>query len=252
MGLWEVELRAAYDYPFIELSRLVPETPISMWCLWQKELLQVPTRDVESLKAVGRAIRQAGRVVEEWSDTQGARLFLLDCTCDRYEGSPWNLVEANRCWDLPPVVYRDGWVGLRVGSFEQRRPLDLFDALKRRGNAELLRKRELSLNVLPSTVWTGALFGDLTGRQGEALLAAHRQGYYASPRKVTTEAIAHRLGRGRTTYEEHLRKAENKVMASLIPYLELYLQSDRPTTQGTVPASAPTPKRSPGHRARAS
>jgi predicted DNA binding protein len=242
MGLWEVELRATYDYPFVELSREVPGVPISMWCLWHKELLRVPTQDAAVLSAVGRAIRRAGRLVEEWTDASDARLFLLECTCERYESSPWNLVEAHRCWDLPPVVYRDGWVGLRFGSFERGRPQAVLEEFRARGTVELLRKRELALSILPSTLWTGALFEGLTGRQAEALLAAHRAGYYASPRETTTERVAQRMGIGRTTYDEHLRKAENRLMAALVPYLELYLEADRPKPR-VVEAAPPNEKR---------
>jgi predicted DNA binding protein len=229
MGLWEVSLRASYEYPFIDLSREVPETPISMWCLWNHELLQVPNRDPAVVGRVEKAIRKAGRVVDQWVDARSARLFLLQCTCPRYENSLWNLIEAHQCWDAPPVVYRDGWANFRVISFEQKRTRDLYDELRQLGSAELLRKRELSLSVLPTSVWTNVLFGDLTGKQAEALLTAHRFGYYTSPRQVTTEPIAASLGVGRTTFEEHLRKAENRVIAALIPYLELFASADRPT-----------------------
>lgn len=30
------------------------------------------------------------------------------------------------------------------------------------------------------------------------------------------------------TYEEHLRKGENKIMASLMPYLKLYAEGEHP------------------------
>lgn len=227
MALWEVAMRASYDYPFIELSRSVPDTPISMWCLWNRELLQVPTRDVETIKTVERAIRRSGHVVDQWVDAGAARLFLLECTCGRYD-SIWNLIEAHQCWDAPPVIFQDGWVNFRVISFQSRNPSDLYAELKKRGPAELVRKRELSLSALPTSVWTNVLFGDLTAKQSEALLTAHRFGYYTSPRAVTTEHIAQSLGIGRTTYEEHLRKAENRVVSALIPYLQLFATADRP------------------------
>jgi hypothetical protein len=41
------------------------------------------------------------------------------------------------------------------------------------------------------------------------------------PKRVTTDEIAERLGVPRTTYEEHLRKAEGKVLRAVAPYLEL-------------------------------
>jgi len=234
MALWEVALRASYDYPFIELSRTVPDTPISMWCLWDRELLQVPTRDGKVIETVERSIRKAGHVVDQWVDAGSSRIFLLRCTCDRYD-SIWNVIEAHQCWDAPPVVYQDGWANFRVISFEAQYPRDLYADLKTRGPAELVRKRELPLSALPSSVWTNVLFGDLTPKQSQALLTAHRFGYYTSPRGVTTEHIASALGIGRTTYEEHLRKAENRVISALVPYLQLFASADRPADRMPLP-----------------
>ncbi len=37
---------------------------------------------------------------------------------------------------------------------------------------------------------------------------------------ITTE-IANRMGVPRTTHEEHLRKAESKILTTIAPYLEL-------------------------------
>jgi predicted DNA binding protein len=227
MGLWEVAMRASWDYPFIELSRAVPSTPLSMWCIWDRELLQVPSRDPDVLREVDRSVRRAGKVVDQWIDARASRLFLLRCTCERY-ASPWNVISEHECWDSPPIVFQDGWANFRVISFEERNPRTLYRDLQKRGPAELVRKRELDLSVLPTSVYANALFGDLTAKQADALLTAFRFGYYSSPRQVTTEHIASSLGVGRTTYEEHLRKAENRVMAALIPYLQLYATADHP------------------------
>src|SRR5206468_9812537 len=64
-------------------------------------------------------------------------------------------------------------------------------------------------------------------KQSDALLKAHRYGYYSSPRDVTTESIARSLGVSRSTYEEHLRKAENRIMGNLIPYLQLFSSGEK-------------------------
>ena len=54
----------------------------------------------------------------------------------------------------------------------------------------------------------------LTGKQIEALSKEYDYGYYSTPRRITTESISATLGISRSTYEEHLRKAENKVIES--------------------------------------
>ncbi|TLZ93777.1 MAG: hypothetical protein E6J95_05620, partial [Methanobacteriota archaeon] len=67
----------------------------------------------------------------------------------------------------------------------------------------------------------------MTSKQMDALLKAHRYGYYTSPREVTTENIARSLGVSRSTYEEHLRKAENRIVGNLIPYLQLFAVGEK-------------------------
>ncbi len=227
MVLWEVSFRTQYDYPFIQMSARHPGIPISMWCIWGRELLQVPTQDEHELASIEKEIGKAGRVVDKWIEAQEARIFMLRCTCGTYENSPWNVWEPFQFVDAPPAVYRDGWGYFRVLNFEEERTKELFHALNRLGPTELIRKREIPLNFLPSSVWVNSLFADLTTKQMDALLKAHRYGYYSSPREVTTESIARSLGVSRSTYEEHLRKAENRIMASLIPYLQLYAGAEK-------------------------
>ncbi|MCI4348343.1 MAG: helix-turn-helix domain-containing protein, partial [Thermoplasmata archaeon] len=210
MPLWEISFRSRFDYPFIDLSRQFPDTPISMWCLWDKELLQVSTRDPRALEGIEKGIRAAGHVVEEWVDAGQGRIFLLNCTCDKYRTSIWNIVDAHECLEAPPAVYRDGWGYFRVLSLDDGRTRALFQDLNRRGPTELIRKRELPLSSLPTNIWVHGLFSELTPKQRDAMLQAHRYGYYSSPRQIKAENIAKGLGLSRSTYEEHLRKAENR------------------------------------------
>ncbi len=226
MSLWEVSFRTQYDYPFIQISGRHPGLPISMWCIWNRELIQVPTLDEVKLQEIEKDIRRAGHIVDKWVEAQDSRIFLLRCTCGHLD-SPWNVWEGHECIDAPPAVFKDGWGYFRVISFDDSHTRDLFRDLNKRGPTELIRKRELPLTVLPSSIWVNSLFGDLTEKQMDALLKAHRYGYYNSPREITTESIARGIGLSRSTYEEHLRKAENRIMGNLIPYLQLFAVGER-------------------------
>src|SRR6267378_4987468 len=210
MTLWEISFRTQYDYPFIRMSQRYPGLPISMWCLFGRELVQVPTSYPGILESIHGDIRKAGRCIEEWVEAQESRIFMLKCTCDTLD-SPWNIWEPFQFVDAPPAVYKDGWGYFRVIGFDESKTKDLFKELNNRGPTELIRKRELTLSVLPSSVWVNSLFAELTGKQVDAVLKAHRYGYYTSPRQITTESIAKGSGLSRSTYEEHLRKAENRI-----------------------------------------
>jgi predicted DNA binding protein len=56
----------------------------------------------------------------------------------------------------------------------------------------------------------------------DALLTAYSNGYYSLPRKANVQDIAHKKRISRTTYQEHLKKVENKLGASLVPYVQLF------------------------------
>jgi predicted DNA binding protein len=226
MNLWETLFRAQYDYPFIDMSARFPGTSMSLWCIWKRELLQVPTQDKKVLDGIEKELKKGGWVIEKWGDARGGRNFFLKDTCDRWN-SIWNIVEPLSGLIAPPTVFADGWCYARVLSFEEDTTRAVFKQIQEHGRAELISKRELPLTVLPTNVWVHSLFADLTDKQKDAVLKAHRHGYYVSPRKVGTEDIARASGISRSTYEEHLRKAENRLMDALVPYLQLYAQGQK-------------------------
>ena len=56
----------------------------------------------------------------------------------------------------------------------------------------------------------------LTERQHEVFETAIREGYYEIPREATHEDIADSLGCAPSTVDEHLRKAESRVLSALM------------------------------------
>jgi len=53
-------------------------------------------------------------------------------------------------------------------------------------------------------------------------VAAYNSGYYQTPRSVSVGKVAERARVPRTTLQEHLNKAENKLISSIIPQIQLY------------------------------
>ncbi|MFC6732917.1 MULTISPECIES: helix-turn-helix domain-containing protein [unclassified Haladaptatus] len=60
------------------------------------------------------------------------------------------------------------------------------------------------------------LLSSLTDRQLEVFQTAVEQGYYEIPRRATHKDIAAELGCAPSTVDEHLRKAESRVLTSLV------------------------------------
>jgi predicted DNA binding protein len=68
----------------------------------------------------------------------------------------------------------------------------------------------------------GAIFSGLTEKQMNALVTAFTYGYYERPRRSDVQTIASKIHVPRTTFQEHLRKAEKKIVSALIPHIQLY------------------------------
>ena len=222
LGAWELSFRSRYADPLIEFSEEFPEYPVSVWSVWTKELVQLPTDDARAVQRLEARLKRARRAIEVTRAVDSGRLYLLRENDRRSESATRALIAANDCLDVPPIVFREGWQYFQVVSFDEDRSRRLYRKLTERGPTELIRKREMPYGILSASPWIEGLFRELTPRQVEAILAAHRRGYYASPRKVTTERIAVDLGRSSSTFEEHRRKAENRIIDALAPYLELY------------------------------
>jgi hypothetical protein len=62
-------------------------------------------------------------------------------------------------------------------------------------------------------------------------LAALEYGYYQVPKKATAEEIATEHKVPRTTFEEHLRKAESKILRAMAPCVRMYASRPQQTVE---------------------
>lgn len=132
------------------------------------------------------------------------------------------MIEQHNCLELQPAVYTQGWEWYRVITFSEKDIKSLFKDLGKYDVQVVSRRTVLDESVRDTFVLsTRTLFGDLTNKQRRALITALDNGYYSLPRQATAEEIARRAGVPRTSFVDHLRKAENKVLRSVGPYLRL-------------------------------
>ncbi len=104
---------------------------------------------------------------------------------------------------------------------------DLEELLRRFENwgwvYKILRKVPFDGFIASSlTISADILFSGLTERQTDAILTAYRHGYYNLPRHADVQTIAAKNKVPRTTFQEHLKKAENKLVAALVPHMKLF------------------------------
>jgi hypothetical protein len=125
--------------------------------------------------------------------------------------------------EVQPAVYTGGWEWYRVIAFSEKDLKNLFKDLDEQCKVEITSRRSIANESIRNTflISTSTLFGALTTKQRRALIAALDGGYYRLPRTATAGEIAERLRVPRTSYADHLRKAENKVLEAVGSYLRL-------------------------------
>lgn len=120
---------------------------------------------------------------------------------------------------MPPLRYADGEKWCRVLALNSENMTDLYRDLVAEFPVTIESKREISAVPGDRPLLTPeTALPDLSSRQREALVTAHEMGYYRIPRETTTADIAGEMGVGRRTAEEHLRRAENKLVAGMMAF----------------------------------
>lgn len=110
----------------------------------------------------------------------------------------------------------DGVVDLALDVSNGRTARSIFDLLSERfDQVELVRYRERERPVRTPTDVAASVEADLTDRQRTALLKAYHADYYAWPRGVSGEELADSMDISRSTFHQHLRSAERRVLDEL-------------------------------------
>lgn len=129
-------------------------------------------------------------------------------------------ITAAGCTVLWPALFEAGEETYTILA-PTREALDtLAQKLRAHGQVVVERVVEANPGELAVSVPLTDITTALTERQLFILQRAIAEGYYASPRRTSTEALAALFGVTRSTLEEHLRKAERRVLEGFASVLD--------------------------------
>lgn len=224
----QISLAIKPNWELLEITNRFPSLTISLWCNFDTDFYELRISDEEESKgAISTFLEQRKRIgftlrktVETGRDS---RVIIMRCNHTR-RGSPEQLMEKFNCMPLMPLVYRRGWVRISGLCMDDGSVPGMLERLGKLGELRVERKSRMNsdLNRENLVVPTKALVSSLTKKQAESILVALDYGYYNVPRRSRFEQIAGAIGVPRSTYEEHVRKAENKIIEAVAPYLEIY------------------------------
>lgn len=227
MTFYELAFRLQHDCPYSEFSKNNPSVVISHWCNWSKDVFEFayPAEESGSTKLAIRSLLQSrgAKVIRRSSGSPNLQVVLQHCACGGLPPPTLPTIEKHNCLNLQPMVYTEGWEWYHITAFSGSDLRALFKELERNCRIEVTSKRSFPKSFVHENclVSTGSLLGDLTKLQARALIGALDNGYYNFPRVATSEEIAQRLGIPRTSFGEHLRKGENKVIRAVSPYVRM-------------------------------
>ncbi len=210
---------------FVDLTRRFPSASVFIWCNRENDVIEIVVRNPEDYPMVVEEVHSARipDVIEEITDERRLYLNVNECNCMSKDTIVRHIGKLS-ILNIFPNMIENGWAYHRLIVFKHE---DLEELLTRFDESgwlyNILRKAPFDGFVSSSlTMSADALFSSLTEKQMEAVLAAHRHGYYNLPRAADVKAIAAKEKVPRTTFQEHLMKAENKLVAALIPNIKLY------------------------------
>jgi len=242
--MFEVTFRVQHDCPYTRFTVKHPEVRMTEWCNNRIHVIEVDVPDIETFTRIEPDLNElllwkGGRILKKSFLAGNLQLIVKSCRCTKIRPNISEIVERNSCLTIPPEIYYGGWEEYRVVGFRENDYKRMFQKLDQIGEVKIIQKRVAPEKIIRDTfmVSLNGVFSRLTERQVNSLIAALEAGYYQIPKKVTTTEIAGRNKVPRTTYEEHLRKAESKVLQAIAPYVRLYTSGVKPLEQAPeIPA----------------
>lgn len=226
--MFEVVFKAAHDGFYYNMSRRFPSFRRFFWCNYSNDIMEIVVDDPEEYRLVMEEVAKykPSGIIEESSDQMKFHLVVKSCTCTE-ENTVRRHMGSLDVLPIFPVITEKGWEYHRVLFFRHEDFEELVQRLAENGFIiEILRKVPFDGYIGGSLTFnTDTLMSGLTEKQVDALLTAYRYGYYYLPRRADVQTIADRIQVPRTTFQEHLKKAENKLMATMIPYIQMFKHS---------------------------
>ena len=227
MSAFEVQVRARIGNQIDYITEKYPSLKIWTWCNFQNDIHEITSEDPEELETALVEFKDYYNIIEETPISSSVRLITQKCICSTETTLHDNIGELE-ILNLMPVYSGGGWNLYRFIAFKH----EAFTELLRRGEEQGFRLEVLEMvpfngMVSDNLIPLNSMIAHLTEKQIDAVVAAYNNGYYQTPRSVKVQNIADRVHVPRTTLQEHLNKAENKLISAIIPQILLYNRKTR-------------------------
>jgi len=206
-----------------------PTVRLVEYCNNRIHVVEVDCPDIETFTMVEKDLNEllrwkGGKILKKNFLERNLQVIVKTCRCSKLSPNIVRIIERNSCLSIPPDTYYGGWEEYRVVGFRESDYKRLFQEVSELGRVQVLWKKALLQKSIRDAfvISISSVFSELTDKQANSLISALEYGYYQVPKKMNAEEIASRHHVPRTTFEEHLRKAESKVLGAIAPYVRIY------------------------------
>jgi len=241
MGVVDARVRVHHPCPYCDVSVRFPRSLLLLWCDNNRDVFLVSSPDADELGRIVATLRRDFRAHVILRDRSDALLAVREFHWAR-PPSVTGLARRSDVWVVHPVVYFDGTETYRFVAPSKSTLERLILRLRRMGDVELLsvsdRADLRAIRDLPTA--TVHFFEGLTDRQAAALVAAFEGGLLDVPARAKWGEVARRSGIARSTFGEHLRKGQLRLLANSYATLKARtLAPERPVLLPALRRSGP-------------
>ena len=218
----ETWVRVKHPCPFCEFSQRFPDAEMTLWVSALTDLFQVTYPGdyrADEMLEVGKDILGYS---EAYHDSNSI-LFLTHQPYIEQIDTVMAVADETDCMMVPPMTFHDGWETHRLVTRSQDNVRRFVNEVAKKGQVEVLSLKSLDHMDLMNDVGVvpGHLLEGLTDKQAYVLTAAYESGLFDVPARAKMDKVAERVGLSRSTFGEHLRKAEYEVLKNMYPFLKL-------------------------------
>ncbi len=241
----DVRFRVHHPCPYCDLSVRFPESLLLLWCDNRRDVFLVSSPTPDQTASVLATLRRQfhGRVIVRQGRDALVELPEFEW---KYPPSVTGMARRTGVFVLPPVVYSDGRETYRILAPDARVMRAFLLRLRRLGDVELLSvhpRTDLGpIRELP--LGRHHFLEGLTDRQARSLVRGFDDGLLEVPARGRWGTAAQREGLSRSTFGEHLRKGQWRLLANAYPALRarvevpatpVVLKKLNPRRSGTAP-----------------
>ncbi len=227
--MFEIKMKLRHTCPYLELANIF-DLHLYLYCSDFFDLLIIPKLiSDEEMEIVKSKVKKPDTVEITLGGEDGNTTYIhFECMCDLEKSVSPNIQRLGGLLELP-VLYKNGWEYYKIISLNKKSQAAIMEYIQTIPEYEILSITDLDIDQYKyQFLTTNEIMKSLTARQIEVLVKAYEQGYYKIPRSVKTRELAEKFNVSRTATEKSLRKAENTIITSIIPYLLFHQRSHSP------------------------